>query len=543
MRLAALAILLSAFATQCGLAQGKEISKVDQIFAGFSRPGSPGCSLGVIQDGRFVYRKAYGQASLELNVPLSPDSVFYVGSVSKQFTAASIVLAAEQGYLSLDDDVRKYIPALPRYGHTITLRQMLNQTSGFRDFFELLYLSGHAASDFNSPAEILKLIEKQKGLNNVPGAEWVYSNTNYFLLGIVLQRATGKTLAEFARENIFQPLVMTHTLFYDDPSVVVPGRVPAYDPRDKGGFRVDWSTTYAVVGGGGVMTTLDDLLRWDDNFYANRLGKGTLLKQLESPGVLNSGKRTTYGMGLVLGDYRALPIVEHNGALFGYRADLLRFPEQKFTVITLCNVSNAQPELHARAVADLFLKNDLHMDSIPPAAADKLPDPAGFAGDYLDPRTHTIYSFTLNDRKLQAWGSRLRRKDADQYYDLFGDVITFTGSPSAMKTTLDMNGVTYFSGKRLREIPLSSAVLRGFVGDYRSAELGSDLHVGLEKGKLTVRIKSNPPTALVPVAAGEFVAPGSIVLVFHRDARGDSARLSLYTQSARGISFCKHVAH
>jgi CubicO group peptidase (beta-lactamase class C family) len=538
MLFAAIALLLSGFAAQPLVTQSNETSqKVDRIFAEFSRPGSPGCSLGVIRDGQFVDRTAYGEASLELDFPLSPGSVFYVGSVSKQFTAASVVLAAEQGYLSLDDDVRKYIPGLPQYGHTITLRQMLNQTSGFRDFFELLYLSGHAASDFNSPAEILKLIERQKGLNNVPGAEWVYSNTNYFLLGIVLQRATGKTLADFANQNIFMPLGMTHTRFYDDASVVVPGRVPAYDPAQKGGFRVDWSTSYAIVGGGGVMTTIDDLLRWDDNFYSNRLGKGTLLKELESPGVLNSGQRTTYGMGLVFGNYRGLPIVEHNGALFGYSADLLRFPQQRFTVITLCNVSNAQPELHARAVADLFLNDKMQPDTIPSTTQEQLPDPAAYVGDYLDPRTHTIYSFTLKDHNLQAWGSPLRRKGANQYYDLFGDVITFTGSPAAMKATLDMNGVTYFSGKRLSERRLGSAALRSFVGDYRSAELGSDLQLSIEKDRLTARIRNGLPTALMPVAADEFVAPGSIVIVFNRNAGGKVSGLRLYTQSARGIRY------
>src|SRR5690348_1004351 len=163
--------------------------QVDQIFAAYNRPGSPGCSLGVIRNGTFLYRKSYGEASLELGVPLSPESVFYVGSISKQFTAAGVVLAAEQGFLSLDDDVRKYIPELPDYGRKITLRQMLNQTSGFRDLFLLIYFSGHDVADFNSPAEILKLVVSQRGLNNVPGEEWVYSNTNYFLLGIVLKRA------------------------------------------------------------------------------------------------------------------------------------------------------------------------------------------------------------------------------------------------------------------------------------------------------------------------------------------------------------------
>ncbi len=311
MRFVLVTLALRMLFSVAALAQDVPNQKVDQIFSVYDKPGSPGCSLGVIRDGEFVYRKAYGLASLELAVPLSSQSVFYMASVSKQFTAASVVLAAERGYLSLDDDVRKYIPELPDYGHVITLRQMIHQTSGFRDFFTLLSLSGHDGADFNSPEEIFKIVVRQRGLNNIPGEEWIYSNTNYFLLGMVVKRATKKSLSEFAAENIFQPLGMSHTLFYDDHTLVVPGRVAAYDSGPHDSFRVDWSTTFALVGSGGLMSTVDDLLLWDRNFYANRLGKGTLVQELQTPGVLNNGNKISYSMGLDLGNYRGLPIVEH----------------------------------------------------------------------------------------------------------------------------------------------------------------------------------------------------------------------------------------
>src|ERR1700757_4355888 len=200
-------VLLLNFSTVSGaVASDATAQNVDQLFAAFDRPGSPGCSVGVIRNGRFVYKKSFGYASLELGVRLTPQSVFYVGSVSKQFTAASVVLAAEQDYLSLNDDVRKYIPELPDYGYPVTLRQMLHQTSGFRDFFDLIALSGGNPGEIGSAADILKVIVRQKGLNNVPGAEWNYSNSNYFLLAEVVQRETRKSLAQFATENIFKPL-------------------------------------------------------------------------------------------------------------------------------------------------------------------------------------------------------------------------------------------------------------------------------------------------------------------------------------------------
>src|SRR5271156_146920 len=410
----ALRMLLSVAAS----AQDVATEKVDQIFSVYDKPGSPGCSLGVIRNGDFIYRKAYGSANLELGVPLSLQSVFYMGSVSKQFTAAAIVLAAEQGYLSLDDDVRKYIPELSDYGHVITLRQMIHQTSGFRDFFTLLYLSGHDAGDFNSPEDILKIVVRQRGLNNIPGDEWIYSNTNYFLLGIVVRRATKKSLSEFAAENMFQPLGMAHTLFYDDHTLVVPGRVAAYDSSPHDTFRVDWSTTYEIVGGGGLMSTIDDLLLWDRNFYANRLGKGTLARELQTPGVLNNSNKISYAMGLDLGNYRGLPIVDHSGALFGYRTELLRFPEQKFSVICLCNIASAVPENLARKVADIYLADLMRPEASTLNPSRNFPDPATFAGKYLDPRTHLMYTFTASNGDLMAWGAVLRRINADQFYDL-----------------------------------------------------------------------------------------------------------------------------
>jgi CubicO group peptidase (beta-lactamase class C family) len=514
---------------------------VDQIFSVYDQAGAPGCSLGVIRDGDFVYRKAYGSANLELGVPLSPQSVFYMGSVSKQFTAAAVVLAAEQGFLSLDDDVRKYVPELSDYGHVVTLRQMLHHTSGFRDFLTLISLSGRDVSDFNSPDEILKIVARQRGLNNIPGGEWIYSNTNYFLLGVVVKRATKKSLAEFANQNILQPLGMSHTRFYDDHSVVVPGRVAAYDSGAYGGFLVDWSTTYDIVGGGGLMSTVDDLLLWDRNFYANRLGKGTLTKELQTPGFLNNGNRITYAMGLDLGNYRGLPIVEHDGALFGYRTALLRFPGEKFTVICLCNVASAVPENLARKVADLYLADKLQAgaSALDPSGSGNFPDPATFAGKYLDPRTHMMYSFIAKDGNLMAWGGVLRRISAYKFYDLESNVITFESSNGVMKARLDIQGETYFWGSRIEELRLGEPALSAYAGQFRSAELDATYSLSLEQGMLTLRNRENPPRKLIPIAAEEFDAGDLGRIVLHRESDGRVSSLSVFTQDVRGIEFKK----
>ena len=448
-----------------------------------------------------------------------------------------MVLASEQGSLSLDDDVRKYIPDLPDYGHKITLRQMLNQTSGLRDFLSLISFSGHDASDFNSPAEILKLVESQRGLNNVPGDEWVYSNTNYFLLGVVLERATQKSLAQFAEENIFRPLGMTHTRFYDDASTVVLGRVPAYYPGKDGNFLVGWSTTYSIVGGGGLMTTVDDLLKWDDNFYSNRLGKGTLLRELQTPGVLTGGKHTMYGMGLTLENYRGLPMVEHDGSLFGYRADIIRFPAQKFSVICLCNTSNANPVLRSRQVADLYLKGLLQPNATAALPAAKtLPYPTGFAGQYFDPHAFAIFAFTVKDGNLMQWGPPMQRKSANQFYNYMGDLITFQAEGDSMKATWERNGQVIYTGERLGKFHLSDAELKEFVGDYRSGEVDGEFQIAFEQGQLVLKNRNNPPIKLTTIAKDEFNAEGNLIIVFHKET-GKVSGLTASVSNARCVEF------
>jgi len=511
--------------------------QIDKIFASYYNKHSPGCSVGVIHDGSFVYRKSYGEASLELGVPLSSTSVFYMASVSKQFTAASIVLAAEQGFLSLDDDVRKYIPELPDYGYPITLRQMLHQTSGFRDFLALTYLAGRDTSALSSSDDVLKLIVRQKALNNVPGEEFVYSNSNYFLLGIIVKRATGRSLAEFAAANMFNPLAMTRTLFYDDNSVVVPNRVAAYDPGKEGSFRVDWSTIFDMVGSGGVMSNVDDLLLWDRNFYSNKVGKGTLVRELEAHGVLNNGHLINYGLGLWLGEYRGLKTVEHSGGTFGYRTELLRFPEQRFSVIVLCNVADADVEGSARKISDLYLGTQLKSEAAAITRPGSFPDPAPFAGTYLDPRTHMIYTFTAANGNLFGWGSKLQRLGADEFSDLVGNPIVFHSANDTMTATLTLQAETFFSGKRVPHIDVSESALGGFTGKYHSDELEATYKLSLANGVLTLKNGDQPPVNLNPVAANEFQAGDLGTIVFQVAGNSRVSGLTLFSQPARGITF------
>jgi CubicO group peptidase (beta-lactamase class C family) len=333
-------------------------SQVNQIFAEWDRTGSPGCALGVIENGQFIYRRGYGMANLEYDLPLSSESVFYIGSTSKQFVAASIMLAAEQGHLSLDDDIRTHVPEIPDYDKKITVRHLIHHTSGLRDYLTLWGLAGENIEDIHTADDALQLIARQKALNFEPGDEYLYSNSGYFLLSVIIERATGKSLREFAHDNIFEPLGMAHTHFHDDYTHIIKNRAMGHLTRSDGSIALNMSN-FSQVGSGGLYTSVDDLLLWDRNFYDNKLGEGGLIEHMLVRGILNSGDTLSYAAALQVGEYKGLRTVEHGGALGGYRAQLLRFPDQRFSVICLCNLAPMNPTALAYRVADLYLADQL----------------------------------------------------------------------------------------------------------------------------------------------------------------------------------------
>jgi len=329
---------------------------VDRVFERFDRSDTPGCALGVVQDGELVYARGYGLANLDHGIAISPQSVFRTGSVSKQFTAAAVAIAAREGALSLDDPVRKWIPTLPAYPVEPTVRQLVHHTSGVRDYLVLMGLRGLRDDDFYTDAEVLDVLSRQRELNFTPGAEFLYSNSGYFLLGKVILAATGRSLREYAQEKIFTPLGMRHTHFHDDHDHIVPNRATGYAPAD-GGFRIS-VTTLDMVGDGGVFTSIEDLVLWVDALQDNSLAGG-LTGMLETRGTLNDGETIPYAFGQTHGEYRGLSTVGHGGSFVGYRADITRFPEHSTAIMTLCNRSDAAPGGLARRVADAVLADEL----------------------------------------------------------------------------------------------------------------------------------------------------------------------------------------
>lgn len=350
--------------------QQKLEAAVDEVFQDLTTSGSPGCALAVFRGGQIIYEKGYGLANIEESVPISPKSVFDIGSTSKQFTATSILLLEKAGKLSIDDDVRKYIPELPDYGKRITILNLLNHTSGLRDYLTLFDIAGVNGDSVTTDEDALALITRQKELNFAPGSEYLYSNTGFFLLSVIVQRVSGKTLRDFAAENIFLPLEMSHTQFRNSHRLLVPERAMAYDENDKkDGFTLNVSY-FEQLGDGAVHTSVEDLLKWDENFYSGKVGGKILLAELQEQAKLNDGKKLNYAKGIVVSDYRGLRMVSHGGSWGGYRAQLMRFPDQHFSVATLCNLGSSDPTRRASQVADVYLNSVMKPKTVKSAEAD-----------------------------------------------------------------------------------------------------------------------------------------------------------------------------
>ena len=316
---------------------------VDSIFAPYGSTSSPGCAVGVVRDGQLAFAKGYGMADLEHDTPITPSTRFYIASLSKQFTAMSILLLAQEGRLSLDDWVRRWVPQVPSFGSPITLRQLLHHTSGLRDYFTLLALSGWPSDGLLTQSQFIDLVSRQKSLNFTPGDEFLYSNTGYALLAMVVERASGQSLRDYAADHIFKPLGMTHTEFRDDHTQIIPHRAVGYQPTGSG-FRMS-QPELDVVGDGGVYSTVEDLAKWDANFETGRVGGKDGVAELEEPGRLNNGQAIPYALALTLGDMAGMSTFSHRGAYGGYRSAMLMIPSRRLSVIALCNTSGAPTTL------------------------------------------------------------------------------------------------------------------------------------------------------------------------------------------------------
>jgi CubicO group peptidase (beta-lactamase class C family) len=498
--------------TQAGTASTLE-RQVDRVFERWTI-SSPGCAVAVSVDGKPVLAKAYGMADLEHDVPNTPDTIFEAGSVAKQFTAAAVLLLARDGKLSLDDPARKYLPELPDYGSPLTIRHMLNHTSGLRDWGSVAGIAGWPRTTrVYTHGHVLDIVARQRSLNFTPGTRWSYSNTGYNLAAIIVSRVSGMTFADFTRQRMFEPLGMTRTSWRDDYGRIVKNRAMSYS-GDGNGYRTVMPFEN-VHGNGGLLTTVGDLLKWNQNFVAQTVGDQAFVTEQERAGRFNDGRAHGYALGLQVGTYKGLREISHGGATAGYRAYLSHYPDAKTAVALLCNAASVVPETYANAVADLVLAGRLKEATGPSAVQLEPKILTALLGTYRNDITGTPMSLVSTDTGLRiARGPSFVATTSGRFASAQGDALEADGA-RAVRVTDAFGTVTRY--ERVSTEPPSPALLEALVGTYRSDEAEVEMEVAIVDGNLALKRRPDVTIPLTPAYVDVFT--GSIGAVrFHRES-------------------------
>ena len=489
-------------------------AQLTPIFSAYQHKDTPGCAVAVDAPGQATLTAAYGMADLEHGVSNTPDTVFEAGSVSKQFTAAAVLLLVERKQVSLDDDIRKYFPEIPAYEKPITVRELLNHTSGLRDWGEVESIAGWPRTTREyTHAHVLEIISRQHALNYPPGAAWSYTNSGYNLAAMLVERVSGMSLQAFSRKEFFEPLGMTSTQWRDDFRKIVPNRAIAYDlhPDQRG---QEWRQNMPfedIYGNGGLLTTVGDLLKWNGNLLSGKLHP-EIFAQMQQPSSLSDGRPIQYGFGFFLETIQGLPAVDHSGATAGYRAWLGRIPSRGLSVAVLCNAASANTTEMAHRIFSLYLG---------PATPETFVQPKDLKpGLYVFVRDH----------------------GAAQVADTNG-VLTFNNEPARIKTRFAGDKMytpssVYGEDVWERVEPWTPQNLSAFIGTYSSEEAETTLTVAVEGGKLVIHRHPDSAFPLTPTYADAFNSDlGSIR--FLRDASGKVISLSLGSSRVWDLRFTR----
>jgi CubicO group peptidase (beta-lactamase class C family) len=559
-----IAFLAAALAISSSTARAQQIIgardaralRADSVFQRFDRTDSPGCSLGVYEDGKILYARGYGMESLEHGVAMSPRSALDIGSMSKQFTAMSILMLQKEGKLSLDDPIRKYIPEMPAYADKITLRRALSQTSGLRDLYIMMGQTGRTFA--GDTVDALHVITHSAEPNYEPGARYLYTNTGWILAAQIVYRLTGKTLADFANERIFAPLGMHDTRYVADVTTIIPNGAEGYAPRAGGGFRVARSTyDGAIMGAGAVHTTVEDFGRWLNNYDTATIGGRDIIETMTTPTKLNdgtpaqSGPTQAYAIGLNVGTLRGLRVVSHGGSWAGYRSHFLRFPDQHFAVATLCNLTTSGPDSLARKVAGIYLGDRMQPDSatawttaLADARRGEISASSLYAlgGVWRNVERGEVRRTRLVGDSLffAAAGERTRMVplDAGRFRAGPGTEVTFEGDaakPSRMIVRTTAETVTY---SRADTIALTPAQLAEYAGDYRSSEVEATHTWKVEKGQLVAYVNDRRVGVLEPTYKDGFTRAGTVIDM-QRDSKGRITGYLLEAGRVRHLRFTR----
>ncbi|MDB5584471.1 MAG: hypothetical protein JWR80_9647 [Bradyrhizobium sp.] len=532
--------------------QGRPVIDLDAHFASIA-PTGPGCAAGVTIAGMASLTRAFGLADLEHPTPITADSVFETGSLAKQFTAAAMLLLVQDGKLALDDDIRRYLPEMPDYGTPITIRHLLTHTSGLREQWSLLALSGNPpGSQVHSQGTILDLASRQKSLNYSPGAEFHYTNTNYALAAIIIERVSGTSLQRFTNQRLFQPLGMSHSRWREDFRTIVPGRAMAY-AATRDGFLANMPFTN-VYGNGGLLTTIGDLLRWnaflDDP--SSIPGGAALVSALQTPGKLRSGVELEYGLGLEVTRAHGLRLISHSGSTGGYKTWLGRYPDKGISVAVLCNNGGVDPvaigENIAKEALDIIGYTEDVAVAITPFAAPPQKgdgsDPLPYQGLFRNPVTGELVEMKMvNNRPtlrqgstqmlIPVGGGQFAREDGDRV-----QLATAKGRPVELMLT---HGATRQRFVAVAPARANGDALAAYVGTYYSAELDTRIAVVRQGDALVLRQPFAVEWPLTPSFADGFTTPlrGTTTFVFSRKGNGQIDGFAAWANGARNVRFVR----
>ena len=521
----------------------EQSDKVDALFAQWDSTATPGCAVGVVRDGKTIYERGYGMADLEHGVPISPDSTFYICSTSKQFTAFGIALLVTRGVIALDDPIQKYVPDFPGYGTPITVDHLVHHSSGIRDIFTMQALRGEfPGATIMKPNDIMTLLKRQKSTNFTPGSDYLYSNSGYFLMGQIVEKATGQTLREFAANELFGPLGMSHSVFSDDMGMVIPNRAFGYSRRG-GGYALDMPYL-EFVGDGGLYTSVRDLFRWDQSFYDAPFGQEVIDLAL-TRGQLSNGVTYDYAFGLGHQDYRGLHVVAHAGGLNGYRAELMRFPGQKFSVVILANTSEADPTTLAYRVADIYLADEFTAPAKAAIKHHRGGNSKRYEGKYFHEGSGSVWEAFVKDGKLNlrrgGWTFALVPKGDGHFVP--EDKLPIREAEfkkDGTTRTLEMireGGVADVALEMEFSQP-APAALQAYAGSYYSGELDVTATVSVDDTQLRIQSGRGRVNSVTPTVADWFSHPFFAVR-FDRDGAGKVRGLALFSNRSSGMTFLR----
>jgi len=542
-------LFLSIFALVLSLSHSAQIPDREKVVAGAERAfekasksnkmPAPGCGVGVSLNGESVFEKAFGLAEMEHDIANTPQTIFESGSVAKQFTASALVLLQQDGKLSIDDPVRKYIPELPDYGSPLTIRHMLNHTSGLRDWFAVRGLSGEGSGDHIITQQmIFDTVVRQKGLDFKPGAEYSYSNSGYQLAAMIVERVSKQKFADFVSERIFKPVGMKNSSYRDDFQRVVPGRAQAYSRSANGSWRLNMPMMNAH-GGGGMLTTVGDWLKWNAMLDA-RTWNPALVDALETQGILNSGQKINYALGLQHGSYKGNRTISHTGSTAAYRTVLARFPEKKVSIAVMCNSNAVDPSGVAYSVADEILGP--FSEALAATSLEKLPipQPEKYVGLWKNLRNRTATRMSLNNGELR-FGNTPLRATPDGLIMVGPSKLTFkndaAGKPISFGSTANNDTINFALEAEWQP---ADADLAAFAGEWYSDDAEAKAKFVIEDTKAFLLTKNSPRIALRPLYKDCFTdGSGGQIFWFDRDASGKVVGMHIGGSRMRDMPFVR----